>query len=302
MGKDDLRGVKFDKYLLVRKKKGSGSVVLNAYYYNLKMEDCSRIIFDGITFTGGGIGVYLQHCDHMIFINCEITNQKLGGFQIQKDSSYIDIVNCKIWNTGLTEPKWGEGIYVGTPGLYDSDKDGIKDKYDHTKRIWIENCEIYSCGNGEAINLKGDVEESTIRGCYIHDLSPGTADQANDGGVSLESPMDISKMNRRNNFVENCTIFNIKEGFDGTTNEGYKVDYNNGLAIYGSGNTFQNNKISGCSNFGIFGNGYKNQSSLMNYLFGNEISNCGIKEKIDDDIAISRTSNPNPFKNQLEMP
>lgn len=294
-----LTDIKKESYILIKAKSGA-NVRFTAYYYNLRMNRCSYMIFDGITFTGGGIGINLQNCDHIILINCNVTNQEQEGIKICGNSKYIDIVNCKIWNTGTVSPKWGEGIYVGTPGKFDSNGDGIADKFDYTSRVWIENCEMFSCGKGEAINFKGDVMESTIRGCSIYNVSPGTFDQANDGAISLEAIVDISNVKRRNNYVELCAIENVSGGYTGTTNEGYVEDYNCGIAIFGSGNTIQNNRIKKCANIGIYGNNYGTKSTLVNYVYNNTITDCKTDISIDNGIKISETDNPNPFTGQMK--
>jgi hypothetical protein len=162
----ELRNVHKTKYTLIRKK-GEGTVNLTIIYYHLDIRKCSYLIFDGITFDGGGMGVYILNSDHIVIMNCEMKNMQQEGIQVQQNSKFVDIINCKIHHTGRTNAKWGEGIYIGTAGQYDSDGDGTKDKYDHTSRVWIENCEIYETGHGDGINFKGDVSESTIRNCHI---------------------------------------------------------------------------------------------------------------------------------------
>jgi hypothetical protein len=295
----ELRNVHKNKYTLIRNK-GNGIVKLTDIYYHLDMRKCSYLIFDGITFDGGGMGVYILNCDHIIIMNCEMKNMMQEGIQVQQDSKFVDIVNCKIHNTGLTNAKWGEGIYVGTAGQYDSDGDGNKNKYDYTSRVWIENCEIYSTGHGDGINFKGDVMESTIRGCHLYDIAPGTYEQANEGAINLEALIDQSNIVRRNNFVENNTIENVSGGFVGNAAGGYNnANFNNGIAMFGAGNTIQNNTIKNCSNLGIHGNSYENQSTLVNYVYNNIITGCSSEMDIDSEINVSETSNPNPFNSQM---
>ena len=296
----ELRNVHKTKYTLIRNK-GNGVVKLTDIYYHLDMRKCSYLIFDGITFDGGGRGVYMLNCDHIILINCEMMNMQQEGIQVQQDSKFVDIVKCKIHDTGKTNAKYGEGIYVGTAGQYDSNGDGTKDKYDHTSRVWIEYCEIFNTGHGDGINFKGDVSESTIIGCHIHDIAPGTYDQANEGAINLEAVIDKSSISRRNNFVEYCIIENISGGFVGNAAGGYNnANFNNGVALFGAGNTIQNNLINNCSNFGIHGNSFENQASLVNYVSNNTYTGCSKDVDIDAEINISNAAFANPFKNQLE--
>ena len=59
-------------------------------------------------------GIFLAKSEHSIISNCEVHDIGDEAMHIIDDSSYNLVENCVIHDTGLLNPKYGEGIYIGS--------------------------------------------------------------------------------------------------------------------------------------------------------------------------------------------
>lgn len=252
---------------------------------SLEIDNCSYIIIDGLTFTNSMWGIYVKNSEHIILKNNGIYLTGQEGCHIGRSSSYVDVTGNKIHNTGLFNSKWAEGIYVGS-GSY-----GKSNFPDNCEYIWIENNWISETGNAEGINVKGECFHVTVRNNKIHDIRPGTSEQYNQAGITVEGTENSIKNNyrigeKRDVWVENNTIENVSDGYS---------DWNNGIMFFGTGVYILNNTISNCTNRGIYGNNWKNLG-MQNYVFGNTISGCGTNMEIHPEVKVSESdpgNNPN---------
>jgi hypothetical protein len=230
---------------------------------------------------GGGIGVYVDHSDHVVVTALEVTGCDQEGIQIRNDSSYVDVVGSHIHDTGVTEPKWGECIYVGT---------GSNDDFpDHTEYVWLENNDIHSCGAGEGINIKPEVFHTTARGNTIYDIAPGTADQYNQSAFTIEGESrDYLLTTPREVWMENNEIYDVTLGRWGHC-----------VMAGGTGVYVVNNTIHHCEERGIYGNGF-GDLGLFLVLFNNDVTNTTAEAVyVADSIALDETDpGPNPHQPQ----
>jgi hypothetical protein len=250
---------------------------------SLEMVSCSYIVFEGFAFTNSMWGIYVKNSNHIILRYNEIYLTGQEGCHVGRSSKYVDIIGNIIHNTGLYNPKWAEGIYVGS-GSYG--RNGFPDNCEY---IWIEGNHIYETGKAEAINVKGECFHVTVRNNNIHDIHPGTSEQYNQAAITVEGAGSSITHNyrlseNRDIWVENNTIRNVSDGH---------LDWNNGIMFFGTGVYILNNTISNCTNKGIFGNNWKNLGH-QNYVFGNTISKCGTNMFIHPDVKVNET---NPGKN-----
>ena len=204
---------------------------------NTELTNCSYIIFDSIHFNQSKFeGVWLEECDHIIFKNCEISETGQAGIKVALRSKHVDLINVKIHSTGKTAAQWGEGIYLGRGSGHEP-----SNWPDNTEFVWIEGCEIYNTGAGEAINVKGEVFNTTIRNNHIHDIVLGTLShgQKNEGAISLDHTSEllgnISEPGRwRSSWVENNLVERVRAGY------GERIC---GIYSAGTGNYIVNNTI-----------------------------------------------------------
>jgi parallel beta-helix repeat protein len=255
---------------------------------SLEIRNCSYIVIEGLTFINSMWGIYVKNSDHIIIRNNEIYNTGQEGAHIGRSSKYVDVTGNKIHNTGQFNSKWGEGIYVGTGSYWG------RNFPDNCEYIWIESNHIYETGNGEGINIKGECFHVTVRNNRIHDIHPGTKEQYNQAGITVEGAENSLENNyrlseKRDVWVENNTVWNVSDGYS---------DWNNGIMFFGTGVYILNNTIYNCTNRGIYGNDWKNLG-LENYVYGNNISRCSTIMHLDSILKVSETDpGKNPYSPQ----
>ena len=279
-----LSGRKFsEKQPLVVKAEGADPVIISGSSISkgsaLDVNDCSYIVFEGLTFTNAMWGIYVKKSSNIILRKNEIHNTGQEGCHIGQSSKYVDVIGNKIHHTGKFRSKWAEGVYVGS-GSY-----GASNFPDNCEYIWIEGNHIFETGNAEAINVKSECFHITIRGNTIHDIRPGTSEQYNQAAITVEGGDNSIKNNFRINekrdvWIENNTIENVSGGYS---------DWNNGIMFFGTGVYILNNTIKNCTNRGIYGNNWRNMG-LENFVYGNIISGCGESSVIHPELKVSETN------------
>lgn len=214
------------------------------------------IVIDNVIVEGALYGMDIQHSEYIIVKNCEIMNTGQEGTKTRDRSRHIDWINNKIHDTG-TRPNfsgYGECMYIGTGSYANS----MFSDADSTAFVWIENNEVYNCGNGEAVELKPWVRNSTVKGNTIYNIVPGTSYQTNEGALVVWGSGDKPS----NNWIENNSIDNVTWGETGGA----------GLVSFGGGNYLFNNTIGDCEEAAIYFNGYNDNGHYV-YDYGNTINN-----------------------------
>lgn len=59
-------------------------------------------------------GIFLAKSEHSIISGCEVSGIGDEGIHIIDNSSYNLVEDCRIHDTGLLNPKYGEGVYIGS--------------------------------------------------------------------------------------------------------------------------------------------------------------------------------------------
>ncbi len=212
------------------------------------LSNVSYIAFDGLKLEGGMWGFRAFDADHVVLINSEITGQGQEGIQARNGCQYLDIINVTIHHVGLYNPQWGEGIYLG------GDQGG-------NEYLWVENCTIYECARGEAINIKsGQCKYVTITGNYIHDIHPGTSSQWNGGAIAVDQHNSAED---KKIWIQNNTIDGV---YGGATS-------NTGIMTQQTGTRILYNTINNCNDRGIWFNNYNSDAPCWHY--GNSFSGNG---------------------------
>lgn len=267
---------------LIVKAEDSGTVVISGNSVSrgsaLELNNCSYIVFEGITFTNAMWGIYVKSSSNIVLLNNEIYGTGQEGCHIGRSSKYVDVIGNKIHNTGKFNSKWAEGVYVGS-GSY-----GRSNFPDNCEYIWIEGNQIYESGNAEAINVKSECFHITVRNNKIHDIRPGTSEQYNQAAITVEGGENSLKNNyrldeKRDVWIENNTIENVSGGYS---------DWNNGIMFFGTGVYILNNTIKNCADKGIYGNNWKNLG-FENFVFGNSVAGCGQNLVIHSELKVSES-------------
>lgn len=214
------------------------------------------IIVDNLLVEGALYGIDVQHSEYIVVKNCQVMNTGQEGTKTRDRSRHIDWINNKIHDTG-TRPNfsgYGECMYIGTGSYANS----MFSDADSTAFVWIENNEIYNCGNGEAVELKPWVRNSTVKGNVIYNIVPGTSYQTNEGALVVWGSSDKPG----NNWIENNNIDNVTWGETGGS----------GLVSFGGGNYLLNNMIGDCEEAAIYFNGYNDPGNYV-YEWNSTINN-----------------------------
>ncbi len=272
--------------VIVKRNGTTGTVtVRNASTWDghaVDLQNVRYIAFENIAFQGGLRAGWVQTCFAIIFKGCQFHGSSQEGIHILS-TNYVDIRGGKVFNTGQNPAvaKWGEGIYVGSGSAPDN-----------CSRIWIEGVEIYSTGKGEAIDFKPGVKNSTIRGCNIHDISPGTSDQYNGSAIGINGydyagwTLDAAQ----NIWVESNTVTNVTGGL-----------YNRGIMAFGSGVIIKNNIVSNCAMDGIHLSNWQNKF-YTNRLYGNTVTNCNPNVVVQTGVLVDYTNANNTMVKQSWYP
>jgi hypothetical protein len=249
----------------VIRKNGTGTVTIRNSSISggraLQLTNCSYMVFEGVEMRGGMWGITMDGCNHVIVNNCVIDSTGQEGCHFF-NSSYVDIIGTQIHHTGRYNAQWGEGIYIST-GSYS----GVTFP-NLCENFWIEGCEIWETGNGEAINVKSEAFHVTIRGNTIHNIHPGTASQWNGGAISVDGAGNSISNNyrlteSRDIWIESNLVTSVLDG----TNP-------NGIQASAIGVNIKNNTISGCTKYGIWSNTPGPLSGFPSRIYQNTISGC----------------------------
>lgn len=280
--------------LIIKSAKGPNTVSIVKGDYKgsaLSIKNSSYIMVNGIRFNGGLRGTYPSASNHLVFVNCEFANTGQEGIHVVNSTKHVDILNCKIYNTGVVNPSYGEGIYLGSGGY------STINFPDNVEHVWIEGNEIHDCGNGEGINIKAESFHITVRGNTIYNIAPGTDSQYNQAAVTIEgASFSIANNYRltenRDYWIENNEIYNVTGG------NSPAVYNDNGIMAGGMGAYLINNYVHHCGHNGIYENSFADLG-LPLWVHGNILENNN-EDYFPSDKVNTITSNPgvNPNKPQ----
>ncbi len=253
----DQRRFTEDKPLVIKAAPGAKPLILGSDYRgNLaRIGNSSYIVLDGLTLENSNQPIYCTSVDHAIFIHLEVHNTGQEILHVRGASRYVDIRNCKLYDSGHRRPQWSEGIYIGTG----------QPPYENVEYVWIEGNDIRHTANSEGINIKSRSYHVTIRGNKVHDMAPGTATQHNEGAISCEAAdLAFRPGVDPDVWIENNEVYDVTFG-----------RWANGIKTSTMGPRIVNNDIHDCQQFGIALNTYDNgPGAFATWLFGNKIANC----------------------------
>lgn len=215
----------------------------------------SYLVLDGLELVGGNRPIYCQDVDHFIFINLTVHETGQEIIHIRGTSRYIDVRNCRLYDTGHKHPQWSEGVYIGQGSP----------PFENVENVWIEGNDISRTGNSEGINIKCRSYHVTIRGNKVHDIAPGTATQYNESAISCEAA-DLSFKPREDPdiWIENNDVSHVTYG-----------RWANGIQPTTMGPRVVGNHIRDCAQFGIEFNDYlAGPGMFTTVLWKNVIENC----------------------------
>ena len=166
----------------------------------------------------GSKGIMLDTANYCTLFNVDVQDVSQEGIHIRSGSSFNTIDNCTVSNTGVIDPGFGEGIYIG------SDR-GQHDTYDpNCNRNIVQNCTLGPNIRAEHFDIKEGTEYNIVRNC-IMDGTGITGANFSDSFLDIKgiytsvysNTMNINGNSNINSFVD----------FNNRTNSNY--DYKTGF-------------------------------------------------------------------------
>jgi len=278
---DDFISTECDPLVLVSLDPDNPAVIKNTTnpgWEGLGVEDSEYVVVENLIVEGGLSGIRVASSKHVIVIRSEIRLTGHSGFSVKSNSQYVDFIGNEIHDTGQSEPKWGEGIYLGTAAAQDDN--------DITTHVWVEDNEIYETGYGEAIDMKGGVRYSTFRDNHVHDIRLGIENgQTNEAAVV----MGYSSVEPAYNWVEYNLIEDVSWGGGGE--EARPNVGASGIAAFGGGNYVHHNTVRNVLEYGIFFHGYGDPGFFV-YEWDNTVINAGYEDSRDGGLKNLMRSDP----------
>ncbi|MCW2775103.1 MAG: hypothetical protein JWN91_3429 [Nocardioides sp.] len=162
---------------------GSRSSVLDGgavdHGYTLHLDGASYWRLRGFSVTGGQKGVLLDGSSHNEIVRLRITDTGDEALHLRAASSHNLVAKNDVSGTGLREPAYGEGIYVGTAESNWCDVSDCEPDRSDDNRI-VDN--TVADTSAEAVDIKEGTTGGELRG---NELGGPTSDEA-DSVVDLK--------------------------------------------------------------------------------------------------------------------
>ena len=111
--------------------------------------EASHVIYDGVSVRGGTKNVWVRAASVRLW-RCDIGYSGDEGVHIENRASGTDLFDCEIHHTGLKQPQYGEGVYVGQhPG------NGPIKPFDLVSGTVIEQCRFHDIAGGHVKTAEG---------------------------------------------------------------------------------------------------------------------------------------------------
>lgn len=122
----------------------------------------SYVQFENLTFTNALKGVMFDECHWTRMVNCKVYDTGQEGVHYRKNSCDNYLSGTEIYNTGLTTPGFGEGVYIGTSVNNWEDPDlGLGGAPDQSNRNTVFGNNIHDT-TGECVDIKEGTEYNVI--------------------------------------------------------------------------------------------------------------------------------------------
>ena len=185
------------------------------------------MVVGGLTIMSNNIGMVvgvLGTCNNVTLTNMVFEDIGQQGLQFESNSFNCQLLNSTIHDTGL----WiynGEGVYIGQGGS----------ALDNTHDIIIQGCTIYNTAD-EGIELKPGTYNITVRSNTIYSANlPQNSYGAGGGAIEVDEEGTVNySPGNPNQIIAGNTVYNTVIGIRG-----------------GTGGTYYNNVIYGCSSYGM---------------------------------------------------
>ena len=170
--------------------------------YALHLLGADHWRLEGFSVRGGQKGIVLDGSNHNVLNGLDVASTGMEGVHLRSASSDNRIENSSVHGTGLAEPGFGEGIYLGSAKANWSKFGG--GKADRSDRNVVVGNRIYAT-TAENIDIKEGTTGGVISGNFL-DGSSMT------GANSADSWIDVKGRGYR--IVENIGVDALANGFE----------------------------------------------------------------------------------------
>jgi len=159
--------------LIIRPWHYLGTRIQSKHYTGtgITIKNSQGIIIEGLIITGGLTAILVQDSSNISLLSNKVFNTGNQAISIKPrhhGGSHYLIKDNVIFNTGLLNPRYGEGLYIGD-GSYTKDKSGLKIQYT-VDDVIIKNNIIHHTRN-EAIDVKANAYNVKIVGNNINNIN-----------------------------------------------------------------------------------------------------------------------------------
>ncbi len=131
-------------------------------------------VIQDLKITNSGKGIMLDNASHTIIRGCEVYNIGDEAIHIRDDSSYCLVENTHVHDTGKLNPKYGEGVYIGS--AYSAEGYGFDCHYNT-----VRGCQFGPNVTADHV----DIKEYTIGNLVEYCTFDGTGIAGENGGDSF---------------------------------------------------------------------------------------------------------------------
>lgn len=148
--------------------------------YGLRLDGAAWWTVRGLTVTGAQKGIVLDHSPHVVLAGIRVHDVGYEAVHLRSGSSDVVLDRLAIWRTGRQDPRYGEGVYVGSAERHWCEFSGCKP--DRVDRVRISGCRFGPLVTAENI----DVKEGTSDGVIDHNVFDGTGTTAAESWVNVK--------------------------------------------------------------------------------------------------------------------
>jgi endoglucanase len=184
-------------------------------------------IIKDLELSQGQKGLTMDTANHCQLLNLSVNDIGDEGIHLRSGSSDNLVQNCSVFNVGVRQPGFGEGIYIGSD-------EGQHDTYTpNCDRNTINNCVLGPNIRAEAIDVKEGTQFTVIKNCTISGAGISGANSA-DAFIDIKGGNAFIYNNTFN--IDGSTV--IASGLDfqqrNGTNSGFRIAVFNNTYNLGS--------------------------------------------------------------------
>jgi hypothetical protein len=142
----------------------------------------NNVTLDGIAITNTEESIQISRSTNVTVAHCKIYHTGNESISVHDKSSFVQVLDNVIYDRGLYQHQYSEGIYVGTGAYPNAWNVPFPDT---TNNVTIRGNDISNASHdsSEGINIKGETHDVTVENNTIHDMRVDTG-----GGISIDAP------------------------------------------------------------------------------------------------------------------